>query len=162
MLRESRKHSPNFADAVYEWKPYNNVEAFFNTGVIVNNSVNIKGASEDGNVSYNLNVGHLDDEGFTPGNNLRRTSISLGGRAILSNKFSFNGTLNYSNTLFKSPPVAAGFGSNVGGENASVYANVFYTPRSIDLMNIPYQNPITGESVYYRQNNSIQHPLWDG
>ena len=152
---------PEYADVLYEWKPYNNVEAFFNTGLIVNNSINIKSASEDGDVSYNLNVGHLDDEGFTPGNNLRRTSISLGGRAILSNKFSFNGTLNYSNTLFESPPVAAGFGSNVASTaTASVYANVFYTPRSIDLMNIPYQNPITGESVYYRQNNSIQHPLW--
>ena len=152
---------PEYADAVYEWKPYNNVEAFFNTGVIVNNSINIKGATEDGSVSYNLNVGHLDDEGFTPGNNLRRTSLSLGGRAILSNKFTFNGTLNYSNTLFKSPPVAAGFGSNVASTaTASIYANIFYTPRSIDLINIPYQNPITGESVYYRQNNSIQHPLW--
>ena len=152
---------PEYADAVYEWKPYNNVEAFFNTGVIVNNSINIKGATDDGNVSYNLNVGHLDDEGFTPGNTLRRTSISLGGRAILTNKFTFNGTLNYSNTTFKSPPVAAGFGSNVASTaTASIYANIFYTPRSIDLINIPYQNPITGESVYYRQNNSIQHPLW--
>jgi hypothetical protein len=27
-------------------------------------------------------------------------------------------------------------------------------------MGLPYQNPITGESIYYRQNNSIQHPLW--
>lgn len=152
---------PGFADSVYEWRPYNNVEAFFDTGVIINNSINIKGASDDGNVSYNLNVGHLDDEGFTPGNNLRRTSISLGGRAILSNRFTFNGTLNYSNTFFKSPPVAAGQGSNVAGTaTASIYANIFYTPRSIDLLNIPFQNPVTGESVYYRQNNSIQHPLW--
>ena len=151
---------PEYKDALYEWKPYDNVAAFFNTGMIVNNNVNIKSASADGKISYNLNVGHLDDEGFTPGNNLRRTSLSLGGRAVLSNNFSFNGTLNYSNTFFKSPPVAAGFGSNVGGEGASIYANVFYTPRSIDLVGIPYQNPITGESVYYRQNNSIQHPLW--
>ena len=27
-------------------------------------------------------------------------------------------------------------------------------------MGLPYQNPVTGESIYYRQNNSIQHPLW--
>ena len=45
-------------------------------------------------------------------------------------------------------------------ENASVFGNLFYTPRSVDLMGLPFQNPITGESVYYRQNNSIQHPLW--
>ena len=39
--------------------------------------MNLKGASDDGKVSYNFNVGHLDDEGFTPGNELRRTSLSL-------------------------------------------------------------------------------------
>jgi TonB dependent receptor-like, beta-barrel len=37
---------------------------------------------------------------------------------------------------------------------------LFYTPRSIDLNGFPFQNPITGESVYYRQNNSIQNPWW--
>ena len=45
-------------------------------------------------------------------------------------------------------------------KNASIFGNLFYTPRSVDLMGLPYQNPVTGESVYYRQNNSIQHPLW--
>lgn len=148
-------------NSLYEWKPYNNVEAFFRTGTIINTNMNLKGASEDGKVSYNFNVGHLDDEGFTPGNELRRTTMSFGGRIQMSNKFSFNGTLNYTNTYFKSPPVAAGYGSNVSSSaGASVYANVFYTPRSVDLMGLPYQNPVTGESIYYRQNNSIQHPLW--
>ena len=91
---------------------------------------------------------------------MRRNNISFGGRAALSNKFTINGTLNYTSTSFKSPPVAAGYGSNVGGEGASIFANVFYTPRSVDLNGLPYQNPVTGESIYYRQNNSIQHPLW--
>ena len=27
-------------------------------------------------------------------------------------------------------------------------------------MGLPFQNPITGGSVYYRQGNGIQHPLW--
>jgi len=80
--------------------------------------------------------------------------------AKLSNKFSVNGTLNYTGTKFRSPPVAAGFGSNVGGDGASIFANIFYTPRSVDLMGEPFQNPVTGESIYYRQNNSIQNPLW--
>jgi hypothetical protein len=30
----------------------------------------------------------------------------------------------------------------------------------VDLMGLPYQNPVTGESIYYRQNNSIQNPRW--
>ena len=147
-------------DELYEWKPYDSVGGFFRTGTTINTNVNVRGASEDGKVSYNINYGNLEDKGFTRGNTLRRNNISFGGRAALSNKFTINGTLNYSATNFKSPPVAAGYGSNVGGEGASVFANVFYTPRSVDLMGLPYQNPVTGESIYYRQNNSIQHPLW--
>jgi len=151
---------PEFANARYDWKPYDGVKDFFRQGIIKSNNVNIRGASSDGNLSYNVNYGNLDDQGFTPGNRLRRNTFSIGGSAKLSNKFTVRGTMNYTKTNFKTPPVAASYGSNVGGENASIFGNLFYTPRSIDLMGLPYQNPITGESVYYRQNNSIQHPLW--
>jgi len=151
---------PEFAGARYDWKPYDGVKDFFRTGVIASNNINIRGASGDGKVAYNVNYGNLDDQGFTPGNHLTRNTFSVGGTAKLSNNFTITGTTNYTRTDFKTPPVAASYGSNVGGENASIFGNLFYTPRSIDLMNLPYQNPITGESVYYRQNNSIQHPLW--
>lgn len=147
-------------DATYEWKPYNNVRQFFRTGHAFSNNINIKSTNEEGTLSYNINYGNLEDQGFTRANTLRRNTLSFGGNAQLANKLSLNGTLNFTQTNFKSPPVAAGLGSNVSGEGASVFANVFYTPRSIDLMGLPYQNPVTGESIYYRQNNSIQHPLW--
>ena len=147
-------------DDYYEWRPYDNVKDFFRTGNTVTTNVNVRGASEDGSVSYNINYGNLEDKGFTRENTLRRNTLSFGGRAALSNKFTINGTLNYAQTNFKSPPVAAGYGSNVSGESASVFANVFYTPRSVDLVGLPYQHPVTNESLYYRQNNSIQHPLW--
>ena len=147
-------------DELYEWKPYDNVGGFFRTGTAVNTNINIRGASDDGSISYNINYGNLDDKGFTRANTLRRNTLSFGGRAALKNGINVNGTLNYTKTDFKTPPVAAGLGSNVSGEGASVFANVFYTPRSVDLVGLPYQNPITGESIYYRQNNSIQHPLW--
>ena len=147
-------------DAIYEWKPYNPVRSFFRKGEVLNTNINIRGASPDGTVSYNANYGNLSDQGFTPGNKLSRNTLSFGGSAQLSNGFTVNGTLNYANTKFKSPPVAAGYGSNVGGDGASIFANLYYTPRSMDLAGLPYQNPVTGESIYYRQNNSIQHPLW--
>ena len=145
-------------DATYEWRPYNSVEDFFRTGVISSHNVNLRG--NQAGVNYNFNYGHLDDQGFTPGNDLLRDSFSLGGNANLNNGLRLATTLNYSHTRFKTPPVAAGYGSNVGGEGASVFANVFYTPRSVDLTGLPYQNPVTGESIYYRQNNSIQNPRW--
>ncbi|MBN4085393.1 SusC/RagA family TonB-linked outer membrane protein, partial [Flavobacteriaceae bacterium AH-315-B10] len=151
---------PEFAGARYAWRPYDSVKDFFRTGVVKNTSINIRSVSDDGKLSFNANYGNLDDQGFTPGNTLRRSTLGLGGRAELSNNFTVSGTLNFTRTNFESPPVAASFGSNVGGSNASIYGNLFYTPRSIDIQGLPFQNPITGESTYYRQNNSIQHPLW--
>ena len=147
-------------DELYEWKPYDSVGEFFRTGHVFSNNINVKGSTSDGSVNYNINYGNLEDVGFTPGNTVNRNTLSFGGNSQLSNGFVVGGTLNFSQTKFQTPPVAANYGSNVGGEGASVFANVFYTPRSVDLMGLPYQNPVTGESIYYRQNNSIQHPLW--
>lgn len=148
------------SNELYEWKPYDSVGEFFKRGSAFSTNINFSGTSASGKSSYNINYGNLDDKGFTRANTVRRNNLSFGGSMRLDNGFSLNGTLNYTQTNFKSPPVAAGLGSNVGGEGASVFANVFYTPRSVDLMGLPYQNPVTGESIYYRQNNSIQHPLW--
>ena len=61
-----------YGDARYDWKPYKSAENFFRSGGISNTNVNVRGASEDLKLSYNVNYGHLEEEGFTPGNNLRR------------------------------------------------------------------------------------------
>ena len=149
---------PEFAGARYEWRPYDSVENFFRTGFTTNTSVNVSGSSEDGNTSFNANVGHYDDEGFTPGNTFSRLNVSLGGVAKLSNKFTIRGTMNYARSNVKTPPIASSRGN--GTDGLSIYGNVFFTPLSVDLMGLPFENPITGASVYYRQNNSIINPRW--
>ena len=145
-------------DSLWEWKPYDSVGDLFQPGEIVNTNINFRGQSDDGKVSYNVNYGNLDDKGFTPGNSLRRNALSFGGRAVLSNKITVNGTLNYTATDFKTPPIAAAYSS--GSSDSSLYGNVFYTPRSVGIAQLPYAHPITGASIYYRSSNGIQHPLW--
>ncbi len=151
---------PEFQGARYEWRPYKSFENFFRTGTVTNTSINVAGASSDGKVSYNANYGYLKDQGFTPGNSLNRNNFGIGGRAVLSNKFTVSGTLNYARTKFISPPVALSQGNGATGSGSSVFGDLYFTPRSVDVLGLPYQDPITGGSVYYRQNNSIQHPLW--
>ena len=145
-------------DSLWEWKPYDSVGDLFQPGEIINTNINFRGQSDDGKVSYNVNYGNLDDKGFTPGNSLRRNALSFGGRAVLSNKITVSGTLNYTATDFKTPPIAAAYSS--GSSDSSLYGNVFYTPRSIGIAQLPYAHPITGASIYYRSSNGIQHPLW--
>ncbi len=151
---------PEFADATYEYRPYDNVKDFFRVGSVINTSISARGSSEDGKISYSANYGHLEDEGFTPGNKLRRNTFGFGGKAELSNKFTVNGTLNYTRTDFYSPPVAASTGNGAFGSGSSVFGHVFFTPRSIDLMGLPFQNPVDGSTVYYRAGNDIQNPRW--
>ncbi|KZS40743.1 SusC/RagA family TonB-linked outer membrane protein [Aquimarina aggregata] len=151
---------PEFAGARYDWRPYDSVDNFFKTGAVSNTAINFRGTTADNTLSYNANYSYLEDEGFTPGNKLRRNTLGFGGRAKLSNKFTLSNTLNYSKTDFRTPPVAASQGNGAFGTGSSVFGELFFTPRSVDLIGLPFQNPIDGSSTYYRQNNSIQHPLW--
>jgi len=158
--QEIQEAFPEFQGARYDWKPYDSVEKFFRTGSIAQTTINFRGASDDGKIAYNASYGYLDDQGFTPNNVLRRNNFSVGGRAMLSNNFTVNATLNYARTDFVSPPVALSQGNGATGAGSSVFGDLWFTPRSIDVQGLPYENPVTGGSVYYRQNNSIQHPLW--
>lgn len=155
-----RADFPEFKGVRYEYKPYQNAERFFRTGQVSNTALNFSGKSNDGKMSFSVSMSNLEDKGFTRENKLLRNTFGLGGKAELSNRFTVSGTLNYARTDFVSPPVAAGDGNTVTGSGSSIFSNVFFTPRSVDLIGLPFQNPRDGSSVYYRQNNSIQHPLW--
>ena len=142
----------------YDWKPYNSVKDFFRSGTVNNTSINISGTSKDGNVGYTINYGSVDETGFTPGNNMNRNTFSIGGRAKLSNNFSVNGSLNYAKNSVVSPPVAASRGNGTLGW--STFGNVFFTPRNVDLMGLPFELPENGGSIYYRNGNDIINPRW--
>lgn len=147
-----------FVGADYEYRPYNSVENFFRTGSVASTSINIRGGDE--NSTFNVSYGFTDDEGITPGNELTRHNFGFGGNTKLTNGLTIGATVNYSNTGYKSPPVAFSGGSGVRGDFSSVFGDVFYTPRSVDLMGLPFKDPVTGGSVYYRSGNDIQNPRW--
>ena len=143
----------------YDWKPRNSVEQFFRTGGVASISTNFRGRSEDGKYNYGMSFGHVNDEGFTPGNQITRTNLTVSGGAKLTNKLSVRGSMTYTKTDFKTPPVAASYGSSAGGSGSSIFGDLFYTPRSIDMYELPFELP-DGASIYYRDDNAIQHPLW--
>ena len=152
-------YQAQFEGQRYDWKPRNSVNEFFRKGLARNISVNARGRSEDGKYGYGMVFSNLDEDGFTPGNNVKRSNLTLSGDAKLNNKFSVRGSMTYTNTNLKTPPVAASFGSSTFGSGSSVFGDLFYTPRSIDMFELPFELP-DGGSVYYRQDNAIQHPLW--
>jgi outer membrane receptor protein involved in Fe transport len=139
----------------YEYKPYNSVANFFRTGLVSNSSINIGGKTDK--VFFNANYGYIDDNGFVEGNYLKRHTFGFGGSAKLANKLTLSGTMNYVKSDFRSPPTGSSTGS---GGNLTVFGDLMYTPRSVDLMGLPFENPATKGSIYYRAGNDIQNPRW--
>ncbi|TDK50126.1 SusC/RagA family TonB-linked outer membrane protein [Algoriphagus formosus] len=143
----------------YEYKAYADPsEVFFRTGLISNTSVQVAGGSD--RTSFNASFGYTDEEGFTPGNNLKKYNFGLGINSAVNDKLTVKSSFTFAITDLESPPVNAAFGSGPSGGIPSAFAHVLYTPRSVDLGGLPFENPIDRSSVYYRGGNDIVNPLW--
>ncbi len=177
---------PSIAGKRYKYEPHQSVENFFGTGVIKNTSVSIKKTlSKDAAIS--ASYGYLDDQGFTPdltntiatddmldsegkfayqpnggsSNFLKKHNLGLGAQVNLQNGLKINSSFNFITSDRRTPPAASGGGSGPQFAGAaSLFSDVLYTPRSIDLLNLPFQNPVDGSQIYYRRGAAITNPLW--
>ncbi len=149
---------PQYQDARYDYRAYDNLENFFQTGLIANTSVNIA-SRLSGGTSINFNYGYRNEEGFVPLSNFEKHNFGLGTSTQLANGLKVNTTFNYVNLDRVAPPAATSTSSNPNA-GASLFSNVFYTPRSVDLLGLEFANPVDNSSIYYRGGNDIQHPLW--
>ncbi|HMQ00260.1 MAG TPA: TonB-dependent receptor, partial [Cyclobacteriaceae bacterium] len=155
-----RNQFPQFhGDFDYEYKAYEDPStAFFRTGTVYNTSIAVSGATDK--TSYSTNFGYTNEEGFTPGNTLEKYNFGLGLNSAITDKLTVNSSFLFAITDMATPPLNAGFGSGPSGGIPSVFANVLYTPRSVDLKNLPFQTPVDNRSVYFRSGNDITNPLW--
>ncbi|MGY6521756.1 MAG: SusC/RagA family TonB-linked outer membrane protein [Mongoliitalea sp.] len=143
----------------YDYKAYEDPStAFFRTGLVSNTSVQIQGASEK--TGYSASFGYTNDEGFLPGNKLEKYNFGLGIKSSVTDKLTINSSFTFARTGVVSPPVNAAFGSGPSGGVPSAYAHVLYTPRSIDLANLPFEHPVDRSTVYFRADNGIPNPKW--
>lgn len=148
---------PEFVDARYQYKAYDNLQNFFEQGLIANTSMNIANRLSDG-TSLNFSYAYRSEDGFVPLSQYDKHNFGLGISTKLANGLQINSTFNYVTSDRTSPPAGVSFSSNP--TFASLFSNIFYTPRSISLFELPYENPQDKSSVFYRSNNGIQHPLW--
>jgi len=156
---------PEYAGADYIYQPYESVENFFQAGLSSNTSVSLQ-SKLGNNSSISATYSFLTDEGFTPrkddrngnarSNFLDRHNLGLGAQTTLANGIRVKGTFNFSTSEREAPLTGPAF----GGDGNGLFAALLFTPRSIDLMNLPYQSPIDGSNVYYRRGSAIQNPRW--
>jgi len=160
---------PEFQGVRVPYEPHESVENFFQNGLTSNTSLTMSNNLGQ-NGSITATYSYLNDEGFTPeldelrgggpSNQLEKHNFSLGANTRLSNGLGLKGTFNYINSTRRIPPTSPSFGGTAFDGAQSLYDAIMYTPRSIDLMNLPYQSPIDGSNVYYRRGGPIQNPRW--
>lgn len=135
---------PEFQDATIQIaaKP-NNVRNIFRMGIGTTHSFTFAASKEK--VGFNLSAGYADEQGIIDHNDLKRFNLSVGGKAQLTEKLNVSANIGYSTRKV-----------NLINDE-SIFSVVYHLPRWIDLTDLPYQNPLTGESVYYRNDTN---PLW--
>ncbi len=147
---------PSTPDVIEGGIPYlgtpNNVKDFFRTGIGRTVGLSISKSFENGAISGSYS--NTADEGFIPKNTLRRDNFSIGGSAKLSNKFSFNGGLNFIRNKITAPPITAANGVS----SFSIFNRLLGIARNFDLTNYPYQNPRDGSNVFYLPG--VDNPRW--
>ncbi|MEM9720867.1 MAG: SusC/RagA family TonB-linked outer membrane protein [Bacteroidota bacterium] len=157
---------PQFIGAEYPYQPYPGVEDFFSDpGLTSNTSVSIQ-SKLGNNSSISATYSYLNDEGFTPdldeskgggpSNFIEKHNFGLGAQTKLANGLKIKGSFNYVDSDRKAPLTAPAF----GGDGNGLFAALLFTPRSMDLMGLPYDSPIDGSNVYYRRGAPIQNPRW--
>ncbi len=121
-----------------------NVEDFFDTGYVLENSVAINAGGEKGNMS--LVLSRTEQDGFIPTTEFDRTTISLGGRSILDNGLIAGGNFSYTQTNQVSPPLS---GNAVGATSLTsrlLWLNRAWPIQDFDVL--PFTNPITGGNAF--------------
>ena len=163
------QYVPDFGDTYtgvpYVYQPYKSVENFFDRGTTINTSVSAQSKLGD-NSSVSATYSFLRDEGFTPNldekrgggasNFLEKQNFGLGAQTTFANGIKLKGTFNYVDSDRRTPLTSQAF----GGAGNGLFAAILFTPRSIDLMNLPYESPVDGSNVYYRRGSAIQNPRW--
>ena len=131
----------------------NNVSGLFNTGGILDNSINMMSYNDKGN--FSTTVSRLDQDGYIPNSQFERNSFSVGGNQKLDNGLLLGGTLSYSRSVQDGPFFGAG---NYGG-SVSSFARTLLMPRNIDAVGLPYETP-DGRTLFPFSSTTVDNPLW--
>ncbi|MCT8338657.1 SusC/RagA family TonB-linked outer membrane protein [Flavobacteriaceae bacterium TK19130] len=134
---------PEFATADYKYQFYDR-DSFFRTGVVNSTSINANGGTEK--TKFSMSYSNLYDQGFLPGNRLKRDAFSIGGSAKLSNNFTVSGVLNTTFTNYQSPRIF------------DIFSAFNTIPTSVNFVGLPFQSPIDGSEISFR--DAVANPLW--
>lgn len=137
------------------YKAYpNNVKDFFNTGVVLENSISVTGGTDKSVLS--VVASRLKQDGYIPNSQFQRTNISVGGNTHLDNGMLIGANLSYINSLQRGPLSGYGDATQV---SSSAFSRILFPGRNWDIQGQPYENPATQGNVFFL-GSSADNPYW--
>ena len=122
------------------------INEFFQSGYNLTNTVSLSANSDKGGM--NLSLANMTSEGIIPSNTFKRNTINLGFSYDLTDKFSFQGNMNYSNENNENPP-------NVGNQDNTIPTAIYAMANSMpmDVLKANTHDALGNEYVYSRFRN---------
>ncbi|MBL7872008.1 MAG: SusC/RagA family TonB-linked outer membrane protein [Cyclobacteriaceae bacterium] len=164
-LGDLSRRDPFLSQTAFKRIPYRystDLNEFFRKGITSNTSISVSGGTDRMGVTGTL--GYTTEQGYAPGNDLKKINMSIGFNTAVTDKLSINSSFLYSNTDFATPPLngATGGGSAFGGV-PSLYANFLYSPPNYNINDIglfPFETPLENKMVWYRSGSDIPNARW--
>jgi TonB-linked SusC/RagA family outer membrane protein len=113
------------------------IKEFYRNGRNFSNTVTMESSGEKGGMHLSLN--NTDNYGITPNNKFNRKNINLGFNSMLSDHFSFGGSINYSKEFIHNPP-------NIANQDNSI-------PTTLMSLSTTMPLPVLDENKYNAQGN---------
>ncbi|SDL86199.1 TonB-linked outer membrane protein, SusC/RagA family [Catalinimonas alkaloidigena] len=156
LMEEDPNNPGSLRPVPVELKSYDIIGGFFEAGNLFENSLNISSSTDK--TTLIGTVSRMDNDGIVPNSKTSRTNLSFGGNGVLANGLFLSGNVNYVNTQQQTPQSGSSFFFDyTGSGTSSIYSRIFYLPRNYNLMGYPFENPVTGDNVFYR---SLDNPRW--
>ncbi|MDA6068737.1 SusC/RagA family TonB-linked outer membrane protein [Flavobacterium sp. AC] len=127
---------------------HDNIDDFFNTGITINNSLNIAQATEKTN--YSFGIGNSKQDGIIPSTGMNRYTAKAVVDTKLNNEWKTGFSVNYVQTKIDKSTAA----------NDAAIAGVFAAPRSYDLKGNGYSNPFNDYDQIYFRPSTFNNPYW--
>lgn len=121
----------------------NNIDDFFQNGRGTNTSLVANARMGESTIGFS--VGYNDEEGYLSSNNLRKLNLSLSANTKIAEKLNLSTTFQFNNTVIRRPP-------------NDIFSRTLFLPRNYDLLGLPWENPFTGASTWYRTDRD--NPIW--
>lgn len=117
--------SKNDPTAKTAFKPYDNMNSFFKTGITTSNNISISGGTDQGN--FRIAFTNLHQDGIIPLSKLDKNTFTLAGEHKIGKIASISGNASYTNS--------ATSGNLQGNNTSGVMYGVYRTPNSFDNRN---------------------------